>query len=134
MGAKGRIVENTADRVRWGIAQRLEFIEFRLFWEGGVNRGDIVERFDVSVPQASSDLSLYRQLAAGNMGYDPSRKRYVPGANFKPRFLKPNAERYFVQLKAIADCVIGLHDTWIVAPPDADAMPIPARRVEPLML
>ena len=27
--------------MRWGVEQRLEFIEFRLLWEGGVNRSDI---------------------------------------------------------------------------------------------
>ena len=44
--------------IRWGIERRLEFIEFRLYWEGGVNRSDIVEEFGVSVPQASKDLTL----------------------------------------------------------------------------
>ena len=39
--------------LKWGVARRLEFIEFRLYWEGGVNRSDIVEAFRVSVPQAS---------------------------------------------------------------------------------
>src|SRR5688572_15244984 len=39
-------------RTSWGVERRLEFIEFRLFWEGGVNRADIVRAFDVSVPQA----------------------------------------------------------------------------------
>lgn len=43
-----------------GVERRLEFIEFRLFWEGGVNRADIIEMFDVSVPQASKDLTLIR--------------------------------------------------------------------------
>ena len=28
-------------RLTWGVERRLEFIEFRLFWEGGVNRADI---------------------------------------------------------------------------------------------
>ena len=27
-----------ARNLRWGVEQRLEFIEFRLFWEGGINR------------------------------------------------------------------------------------------------
>ena len=127
-------MDNLAAKLRWGTAQRLEFIEFRLFWDGELNRGEIVEKFGVSVPQASNDLSLYQQQAPGNLQYDASRKCYVPTLNFVPRFLTPNADRYLVQLKAIADRVIGLGDTWIVEPPDADAMPIPARRVEPRML
>ena len=27
--------------MRWGVEKRLEFIEFRLFWEGGINRAII---------------------------------------------------------------------------------------------
>ena len=40
-----------AKRMRWGVEKRLEFIEFRLYWEGGINRADITEQFGVSVPQ-----------------------------------------------------------------------------------
>ena len=46
--------------LRWGVEQRLEFIEFRLLWEGGVNRSDITKHFGVSVPQASKDLTQYQ--------------------------------------------------------------------------
>jgi hypothetical protein len=49
--------------LRWGVERRLEFIEFRLYWEGGINRSDIREFFGVSVPQASKDLSLYQEMA-----------------------------------------------------------------------
>ena len=31
--------------LKWGVERRLEFIEFRLFWEGGVNRSDIIGTF-----------------------------------------------------------------------------------------
>ena len=70
--------------LRWGVERRLEFIEFRLFWEGRLNRSDITDFFGVSVPQASKDLSLYQELAPGNMDYDKSEKRYVAGPGFKP--------------------------------------------------
>ena len=66
--------------------------------------------------------------------HDSSLKRYLATAEFKPRFLKPNADRYLVQLKAIADGVIALRDTWIGVCPVAEAMPIPHRRVDPLIL
>lgn len=48
--------------MRWGVEKRLEFIEFRLFWEGGINRADIMEQFGVSVPQASKDLSRFEPV------------------------------------------------------------------------
>jgi hypothetical protein len=49
--------------IKWGAEKRLEFIDFRLFWEGAINRVDIMDQFGVSVPQASKDLSLYQEKA-----------------------------------------------------------------------
>lgn len=127
-------MENRDDRRRWGTDQRLEFIEFRLFWDGAVNRGDITTHFGVSVPQASNDLSLYKELAGANLHYDASSKRYEPTSSFRPRFLKPNAERYLAQLRAIADKVIDHSETPMGSIPDLGVMPIPRRRVEPDIL
>jgi hypothetical protein len=42
-------------------------VYFNAPWEGGINRADIMERFGVSVPQASKDLSLYEEKAPGNL-------------------------------------------------------------------
>jgi predicted DNA-binding transcriptional regulator YafY len=118
-------------KIRWGAEQRLEFIEFRAFWEGGVNRSDITDRFGVSVPQASNDLAQYREMAPQNLRYDSSAKRYVAELDFTPRFLALNADRYLSQLRAAAQGTIGLDETWIGAAPDAQAMPVPSRRVDP---
>jgi hypothetical protein len=124
-------VEKPRTRLRWGTEQRLEFIEFRLFWDGVVNRSDITERFGVSVPQASADLTQYRELAPENIRYDASRKCYLRTEDFRPRLLKPNAERYLAQLRALSDEVIAPLETWIGALPEVGVTPIPARRVEP---
>ena len=43
-----------AEPLRWGTERRLEFIDFRLYWEGRVNRADLTREFGISVPQASS--------------------------------------------------------------------------------
>nr|WP_272212334.1 hypothetical protein [Marinicella sp. W31]MDC2878249.1 hypothetical protein [Marinicella sp. W31] len=72
--------------MRWGVEKRLEFIEFRLFWESGINRADIIDHFGVSVPQASKDLTLYEEKAPGNLLYDKSAKRYMASPHFKPVF------------------------------------------------
>src|ERR1700722_10902473 len=115
---------------RWGAEQRLEFIEFRLFWEGTLNRADIIDQFGVSAVQASADLAQYKGIAPNNLDYDASLKRFIAADNFTPRLGLPNADRYLVQLKAIADRVISVGDTSIGAPPTIDAMPIPHRRVD----
>lgn len=124
-------MESNDNVLRWGTEQRLEFIEFKCFWEGGIRRGDITDRFNVSVPQASNDLSLYQGLEPENIRYDTREKRYVPTASFTPRFFKPSAERYLAQLKMIADRIISIDDTWIAHPPPIDALPIPFRSVRP---
>jgi predicted DNA-binding transcriptional regulator YafY len=127
-------VDNPSTGLRWGPEQRLEFIEFRLFWEGGVNRSDITDKFGVSVPQASNDLTQYRELVPANIRYDSSEKRYMPTPGFRPRLLKPNAERYLAQLKAISEDVIDRSDTLFAELPDVGVTPIPNRRVEPYAL
>ena len=127
-------MEKAEERLRWGMEQRLEFIEFKTFWEGGVNRSDITKRFGVSVPQASNDLALYQKMAADNLRYDSSEKRYVPTEDFAPRFLKPDADRYLNQLKAVSDNVHSIGDTGIARPPDLDGMPVPTRRIDPAVL
>lgn len=119
---------------RRGPEQRLEFIEFRLYWDGGVNRSDITDRFGVSVPQASNDLTAYRQLAPDNVTYDLSGKRYVPTLSFQPRFLKPNPDRYLAQVKAMSDGMLDIADTWLASRPEADYLPVPSRRTDPSVL
>ncbi|AOZ71231.1 hypothetical protein LPB142_17345 (plasmid) [Rhodobacter xanthinilyticus] len=49
MGYREARVDNDKSELRWGVEQRLEFIEFRLFWEGHVNRSDLMDQFGVSV-------------------------------------------------------------------------------------
>jgi hypothetical protein len=121
----------TNEKKRWGAEQRLEFIEFRAFWGGGVNRADIIDQFGVSTPQASNDLTAYRTLAPDNLQYDSSAKRYVAAKDFQAKLVSPSAERYLSQLKAVTDGVIDLSDTWIGSPPPAATMPAPRRVVEP---
>ena len=127
-------MEAVDGRIRWGNEKRLEFIEFRLFWEGGVNRSDITDFFGVSVPQASKDLTQYRELAPDNIHYDSSEKRYLSTEAFIPRFLKPDPDRYLNQLQLIADRIVSAGETWLGHAPDAAAMPVPHRRVDATVL
>jgi predicted DNA-binding transcriptional regulator YafY len=115
--------------VRRGVKERLEFIEFRLFWEGRLNRADIMDRFSISMPQASKDLSLYESIAPGNLYYDVSAKRYLASTSFTPRFIEPNADGFLIQLRNVADHTLRVEETWLGTAPIAEVMPIPTRRV-----
>jgi hypothetical protein len=120
--------------LRWGVERKLEFIEFRLFWEGSVNRSDIIETFNVSVNQASTDLNRYIALAPDNMVYDKSARAYVRASAFKPIFLKPAASLYLSQVRSIAEGIVDKEDAWIGNLPAFDAAPSPARGIDPVVL
>jgi hypothetical protein len=121
-----------AAELKWGVERRLEFIEFRLFWEGGVNRADIIEMFDVSVPQASKDLTLYQERAPNNAIYDKSAKRYVAGNHFQPCFLKPDPAAYLNQLRTVSEGILDRSHAWIGESLPYDAAPTPVRGVNAL--
>ncbi len=127
-------MDSDKSELRWGVAQRLGFIEFRLFWEGRVNRSDLMEQFGLSVNQASADLNRYIGFAPDNMVYDRSARTYVPGPDYSPQFLKPDASRYLAQLRSLADGILDSDDTWIAALPSYDAAPTPARGMNPVTL
>lgn len=120
--------------VKWGVERRLEFIEFRLFWEGGVNRADIMEMFDVSVPQASKDLTLYQERAPNNAIYDKSAKRYVASDRFQPCFLKPDPAAYLNQLRSLSEGILDRSHAWIGQSLPYDAAPTPVRGVNAQIL
>ncbi|CAO3449067.1 WYL domain-containing protein [Azospirillum largimobile] len=125
---------DTASELRWGVERRLEFIEFRLFWEGHVNRGDLMDAFGVSINQASTDLNRYLGMAPDNMVYDKSARTYVRGARFAPLFLKPDASRYLSQLRSVADGILDQAAAWIGQLPPYDATPTPVRGVHAKIL
>jgi predicted DNA-binding transcriptional regulator YafY len=116
--------------MRWGVEKRLEFIEFRLFWEGGVNRSDIIETFGVSVPQASKDLALYQEKAAGNVIYDKSAKTYIPSETFSPKFLNPQPDAYLSRLRSVAEGLIDYEQSWIASLPESDIALPPKRDID----
>lgn len=116
--------------LKWGVERRLEFIEFRLFWEGGVNRSDIIDTFDVSVPQASKDLTLYQERAPHNAVYDKSAKRYIASEHFEPSFLKPDPDGYLSRLRSVAEGLVDLSDSWITQLPETDIALTPRRGID----
>ena len=119
-----------AAALKWGVERRLEFIEFRLFWEGGVNRSDIIEMFDVSVPQASKDLTLYQERAPQNAIYDKSAKRYVASPQFSPIYLKSDPDGYLSRLRSLAEGLTEPSESWIAHPPQTDIALTPRRELD----
>lgn len=116
-------------KVRWGVERRLEFIEFRLLWEGGVNRSDIRNAFGVSEPQASKDLTLYQERAPGNAVYDKTARRYVASEGFQSAYLGCGPSEYLQRLRSLGEGFSDPADTWIANPPEVDITLTPEREV-----
>ncbi len=119
------------EKERWSVEQRLEFIDFRLFWEGRVNRSDLVEHFEISVPQASADLSLYQEQAKGNAVYDKTLKTYVAGPRFRPVFFEPSADRYLAQVRMVRADMLSEYEAWATPNPAITIVPTIRRNIDP---
>jgi hypothetical protein len=127
-------VAKTESKPRWSTERRLEFIEFRLFWEGRINRSDLVEFFSISVPQASADLNHYQTVAEGNIEYDKTAKAYVVAARFKPIFFTPSADRFLAELRLLDANLLPEDETWILKIPSHSIVPTPRRKLDPKVL
>ncbi|PSH62224.1 WYL domain-containing protein [Phyllobacterium sophorae] len=108
--------------LKWGVAKRLEFIDFRLFWDGFFNRKDIVDFFGISEQQASSDISAYQLRAQRNLRYDPSKKSFVRTADYKPEFIGPFSDRFLLQLMAVNRGLMSEEDTWFSQMPPIEVV------------
>ncbi len=85
---------------KWSLERRLQFIDFRLRWEGRLNRRDLIEYFAISVPQASMDIAKYTELAPDNLTYDLSSRSYLATPAFRPMYTRSHSRRYLTELWA----------------------------------
>jgi hypothetical protein len=115
---------------RWNVKRRLEFIEFRLFWEGKLNRRDLIDFFGISIPQATADLKQYSEIAPENLKYDSVEKAYVAPPHFAPQISDPLGNHYLAQLRMLASGVISREESWIGEVPGYETIPLVARTVD----
>lgn len=87
---------------RWGQKRRLEFIDYRLRWDGQINRSSLTDFFGISVPQASLDIAEYSKLAESNLEYDTRARVYRATDTFKAVFSSTSVERYLEDLLRVA--------------------------------
>lgn len=122
------MTDSTDRDLRWGVAKRLEFIDFRLFWDGSFNRKDLVDFFGISEQQASSDISQYQARADKNLKYDRSQKTFVRSEGFEPVFIGPFSDRYLLQLMAVKNGWMSPSDTWFSETPPVEVVASIKRR------
>ena len=121
--------EPTASRSsgRWSQDRRLEFVDFRLRWDGRLNRSDLTDFFGISVPQASLDISKYAELAPSNLVYDRSSRVYVAGPKFQPLYTSSDVGRYLNELLSQAGGLDATQSTFLAWAPPVATVPSPGR-------
>lgn len=116
--------------LRWSVMQRFLFLEQRLYWDGRLNKSDLIERFEISVPQATADIAHYLRQVPDNMGYDNRVKAFLPSPAFKPKYFVPDARHYLSQLLLLSDHALAPEDSWLGVIPAHDAVPRIRRRLD----
>ena len=122
------------EELKWGVKKRLEFIDFRLFWDGRLNRPDLARVFGISVQQASSDLSTYQQLAPSNLEYDVALKTYVRLPTFRSLFAGDSSDRHLLRMVALKNGWMTKEETWFDALPSYEVVSLPRRDTNPEVL
>lgn len=112
---------------RWGPEKRLEFIDFRLRWDGRLNRGDISDFFGISTPQASLDIARYLEMAPDNAWYDRSERSYIATEAFRPLFPSSQPQKYLSDLLAQAYGISNQGDSFLGWAPPVAMAPTPSR-------
>lgn len=116
--------------MRWSQERRLQFIDFRLQWDGRLNRADMTQFFQISVPQASMDIRRYIELAPANLIYDRSLRAYAAMPEFVPLYPSSGAEQYMEQLLALERQTLAPLQSLIDVRPPVASVALPARHVD----
>lgn len=114
----------------WSKERRQQFIDFRLQWDGRLNRSDLVGFFDISVQQASADISDYSRQWPNNIAYDKSLKTYVATQDFKAAYRASGTQQYLAQLLAGQQGVLPQDRSLLGYHPPTECVPIPERTVD----
>lgn len=122
--------DSTKREIRWVQAQRLQFIDFRLYWEGRINRGDLIDFYGISPQQASADLQEYLQMAGDSVYYDKSAKSYRSAEEFRPKFVPDQPYDYLYRLLSADLEPNGKSDSFIGTVPSSATLPNIQRHID----
>ena len=114
---------------RWGQERRLEFIDFRLLWDGRINRGELVEFFGISIQQASLDIARYAELVPLNLEYDKSDKVYRVTTGFRPAITPSESQAFLNQLLGVAAGTLMPSMSFVGWRPPYDVVRFPTRPI-----
>ena len=122
-----RAVRHVHGPNRWSQRKRLEYIDSQLHWERGINRRELVNRFGISLQQASADLSAYAAIAPANLEYDVNAKLYRSSSRFAPVYPQPDPATYLNALLRDMDAMHGDERSRLVP---LDVVRVPVRSIQ----
>lgn len=109
--------------------ERLFHIDSKLRFLGSVSRADLANRFGLKAAAATTDLSLYKELAPDNLKYDTKAKIYNPSLGFTPLFSYSQNQVLAALGQGLGDDYVGTHRPLITAesptqlnPPQLDVL------------
>jgi hypothetical protein len=88
---------NKLQQLNFGQKRRLAFIDFLLLFKGSFSRGDLTNKFEMGMANATRDIALYRELVADNCEFDNPGKLYRQSKLFSPLF-EHDARKTLVKL------------------------------------
>lgn len=93
--------------------ERLSHIDFRVCFLGTIGRNDLVNRFGIKAAAATRDMTLYKELAAGNLVYDTRARIYTRSNSFEPIFDYSPSQALAALAHGFGDDFVGTHKGFI---------------------
>jgi predicted DNA-binding transcriptional regulator YafY len=118
--------------LRWSVEQRIAFAARRLYWDGSINRDDLMRRFGVSANQATADLARLKDAYPDGFAYDTVARRYRAHPAFLPHEAEPT--RLLRELRLIAEGHLDLQDSVLATVPALAIAELPERSVDAAVL
>ncbi len=117
---------------RWSVTRRLAFAADRLFWDGSLQREDLIRRFGLSPAQATADIARLREELGVGIVYDVSRRAYVPTDAFSNPPTGPSG--LLTELRLIAEGVVPRTAGILGSPPPVEVAGALVRAVDAAVL
>lgn len=99
------------DTLSQTLRERLNYLDFRVYFTGQIGRHELIKRFGISEAAATRDLATYREQAPRNLEFDSAAKLYRITPQFRPHFINQVDSK--VILRAL---VHGIGDDFGVTP------------------
>lgn len=132
MSASGESDHTAGPTLRWSVEQRVAFAARRLYWDGTINRDDLMRRFGVSANQATADLSRLKDVYPDGFAYDTVARRYRAQDQFRPH--EADSARLLRELRLIAEGHLDPQDSVLAAVPPLAIAEVPERSVDAAVL